>query len=196
MKSHKLYLSITHYGDPKQTIFRKVHTSFLGAISPISLRCEVKENKYRNYKPSLLEVYTLDLENNIIIPLSKDDMTPPTESQIDNIKGICEVLGKAYNEPETKVYASSWIAYHMTKYNEKIDEVLDKDKTPPTEKQISYIKGICEVLEIDYKEPKTKGEATVWLNHFVPFYKRKCEENELEWEANHSELMNNYGDWE
>ena len=38
-------------------------------------------------------------------------------------------------------------------------------------------------------------EATVWLNHFVPFYKRKCEENELEWEANHSELRNNYGDW-
>ena len=47
MKSHKLYLSITHYDDPKKTIFRKVHTSFLGAISPISLHCEVKENKYR-----------------------------------------------------------------------------------------------------------------------------------------------------
>ena len=26
----------------------------------------------------------------------------------------------------------------------------------PTEKQISYIKGICDVLEIEYKEPKTK----------------------------------------
>ncbi len=192
---NKLYLSITHYDDPKQTIFRKIHTSFLGASSPISLTCKIKENKYRKYKPILLEVFTLDLENNIIIPLSKDDMTPPTESQIDNIKGICNTLGKAYNEPETKVYASSWIAYYMTKYNNKINDILDKDKTPPTEKQISYIKGICEVLEIDYKEPKTKGEATVWLNHFVPFYKRKCEENELEWEANHSDLMDNYGDW-
>jgi len=31
MKGHKLYLSITHYDDlPKQTIFRKVQTSFLG----------------------------------------------------------------------------------------------------------------------------------------------------------------------
>lgn len=105
------------------------------------MTCEIKENKYRNYKPTLLEVFTLDLENNIIIPLSKDDMTPPTEKQISYIKGICEVLGKVYNEP------------------------------------------------------KTKGEATVWLNHFVPFYKRKCEENELEWEANHSEIMDNWGDW-
>ena len=87
-------------------------------------------------------------------------------------------LERINNEPKTKVEASSWIV-----------------NTPPTEKQISYIKGICEVLEIDYKEPKTKGEATVWLNHFVPFYNRKCEENELEWEANHSELMDNCGDW-
>lgn len=54
------------------------------------------------------------------------------------------------------------------------------DMTLPTEKQISYIKGICDVLEIEYKEPKTKDEATQWLNHFVPIYKRKCEENELE----------------
>lgn len=38
---NKLYLSITHYDDPKQTIIRKVHTSFLGASSPISLSCEV-----------------------------------------------------------------------------------------------------------------------------------------------------------
>ena len=119
MKSNKLYLSITYYDDPKQTIFRKVHTSFLGAVSPISLRCEVKENKYRNYRPTLLEVFTLDLENNIIVPLSKDDMTPPTESQINNIKEICATLGKAYNEPKTKVEASSWIAYYMTKYNNK-----------------------------------------------------------------------------
>ena len=41
-----------------------------------------------------------------------------------------------------------------------------KEKTPPTEKQISYIKVICETLDIDYKEPKTKAEArkqnTVW----------------------------------
>lgn len=144
---NKLYLSITHYNDPKQTIFRKVQTSFLGAISPISLTCKIKENTYRKYKPTLLEVFTLDLENNIIIPLSKDDMTPPTESQIDTIKEICEVLGKAYNEPETKVYASSWIAYYMAKYNEKIDASLDK--------------SICEVLGIDYKEPKTKDEAMV-----------------------------------
>jgi hypothetical protein len=140
MKSHKLYLSITYYDDPKQTIFRKVHTSFLGASSPISLQCKVKGNKYRNYKPILLEVFKLDLENNLIIPLSKDDMTPPTESQIDNIKGICNILGKMYNEPKTKAEASSWIAYHMIKYNKKIDEVLDKNKTPPTEKQINYIK--------------------------------------------------------
>lgn len=28
-----------------------------------------------------------------------------------------------------------------------------------------------------------------------PIYKRRCEENELEWEANHSDIMNNYGDW-
>lgn len=138
--NNKLYLSITHYDDPKQTIFRKVHTSFLGAVSPISLHCKVKKNNYRNYKPTLLEVFTLDLENNLIIPLSKDDMTPPTESQIDNIKGICEVLGKAYNEPKTKVYASSWIAYHMIKYNKKSDEALDKDKTQPTEKQLSLYK--------------------------------------------------------
>ena len=114
---NKLYLSITHYDDPKQTIFRKVHTSFLGATSPVSLRYEVRKNKFRYYKPTLLEVFTIDLENNLIIPLSKDEMTPPTESQIDNIKRICEVLGKAYNEPETKVEASSWIAYYVTKYN-------------------------------------------------------------------------------
>lgn len=104
--NNKLYLSITHYDNPKQTIFRKVHTSFLGAITPIC---------FKKYKPILLEVFTLDLENNIIIPFSKDDMTPPTKSQIDNIKGMCEALGKAYNEPKTKVYASSWIAYQMTK---------------------------------------------------------------------------------
>lgn len=142
MDSNKLYLSITHYNDPKQTIIRKTHTSFLGASSPISLTCKIKENKYINYKPTLLEVFTLDLENNIIIPLSKDDMIPPTESQIDNIKRICEVLGKAYNEPETRVYASSWIAYHITKYNEKIDDILDKEKAPPTEKQLAFIKSI------------------------------------------------------
>lgn len=144
---NKLYLSITHYDDPKQTIFRQVYTSFLRAVSPISLRCKVEKHKYRDYKPTLLEVFTLDLENNLIIPLSKDDMTPPTESQIENIKGICEVLGRVYNEPETKVYASSWIAYYMTKYNEKINETLDKEKKIlPTENQISYIKGICELL--------------------------------------------------
>lgn len=128
MDNNKLYLSITHYNDPKQTIFRKVYTSFLGAISPISLRCEVKKHKYRNYKPTLIEVFSLDLENNIITPLSKDDMTPPTKSQINNIKEICSILGKAYNEPKTKVYASSWIAYYITKYNEKINETLDNEK--------------------------------------------------------------------
>lgn len=120
--SNKLYLSITHYDDPKQTIIRKVHTSFLGASRPISLSCETKENNHRKYKPVLLEVFTLDLENNIIIPLSKDDMTPPTESQIDNIKRICEILGKAYNEPETKVYASSWIAYYETVHREACEK--------------------------------------------------------------------------
>ena len=69
------------------------------------------------------------------------------------------------------------------------------DMTLPTEKQISYIKGICEVLEIDYKEPKTKDEASLLLNKLIPIYKRRCEENELEWEANHSDIINNYGDW-
>lgn len=71
----------------------------------------------------------------------------------------------------------------------------EKEKIQPTEKQLAFIKWICEFLEMDYKAPKTKGEAMWWLNHFVPFYNRKCEENELEWEANHSEVMNNYGDW-
>ena len=56
--NNNLYLSITYYDDPKQTIFRKVHTSFLGAINPISLTCEMKKNKYRKYKPILLEVFT------------------------------------------------------------------------------------------------------------------------------------------
>lgn len=66
----------------------------------------------------------------------------------------------------------------------------------PTEKQLSYIRGICEVLEIAYREPKTKGEATVWLDHFVPIYRRKCEEDEIEWEATHSDLVNNCGCWD
>ena len=65
----------------------------------------------------------------------------------------------------------------------------------PTEKQLNYIKEICEALGMDYKAPKTKNEASVWLGHFVPIYKRKCEDGELEWEANHSDLVNNYGDW-
>jgi hypothetical protein len=195
MDSNKLYLSITHYNDPKQTIFRKVHTSRYGASVPISLRCKVKEYKYITYKPVLVEVFELDMQNNVIIPISKDDMTQPTEMQIDTIKGMCEALNKVYNEPETSVVASAWIVDNMEKYNKKCDDALDKNKTSPTEKQLSYIKGICEVLEIEYKEPKTKGEATVWLNHFVPFYKRKCEEDELEWDANHSDLMDNYGDW-
>lgn len=68
--------------------------------------------------------------------------------------------------------------------------------TPPTEKQLSYIKGICEVLEIAYKEPKTKVEASAWLNYYAPIYHKKREEQELEWEANHSEIMDNWGDWE
>ena len=83
----------------------------------------------------------------------------------------------------------------MTKYNGKIDEALNKGKTPPTEKQLSYIKGICEVLEINYSTPQTKGEAMVWLNHYVPIYNRKCEEKELEWEATYSDIMDNWGDW-
>lgn len=38
-------------------------------------------------------------------------------------------------------------------------------------------------------------EPTKWLNYYVPKYRKKCEEQELEWEANHSEVMNNWGDW-
>lgn len=65
----------------------------------------------------------------------------------------------------------------------------------PTEKQISFIKGICETLDIEYKEPKTKAEASAWLKQYIPKYNQVCEQNELEWEANHSELVNNYGCW-
>lgn len=142
MDSNKLYLSITHYNDPKQTIIRKVHTSRYGASVPISLRCKVKEYKYITYKPVLVEVFELDMQNNIIIPTSKDDMTPPTD------------------------------------------------------KQLSFIKGICETLDRPYNDPKTKVEASAWLNYYVPIYRKKCDEQELEWEANHSELMDNWGDWQ
>lgn len=85
--------------------------------------------------------------------------------------------------------------YPYITYYGDTKQIYKCDMTSPTEKQISYIKGICDVLEIDYKELKTKDEATAWLSHFVPLYKRKCEENELEWEANHSDIMSNYGDW-
>lgn len=66
---------------------------------------------------------------------------------------------------------------------------------PPTKKQLSFIKGICEALECPYNKPKTKAEATAWLKHYVPIYDKKCEENASEWEANHSDLMDNCGDW-
>lgn len=64
-----------------------------------------------------------------------------------------------------------------------------------TERQKAFIKGICETLDIDYKEPKTKAEASAWLKQYIPKYHKVCEQNELEREANPSELMNNYGDW-
>lgn len=190
-----LYLSISYYNTPRDTVIsRNVYGHILSAYKAVTLKSEVKEYKYEYYHPVLIEVYKIDLNELKIEKLSEDNMTPPTETQIDTIKGMCSILGKSYNEPETTVIASAWIDFYMDKYHKKCDETLDKNKIPPTEKQLNFIKGICEFLEIDYKEPKTKGEATVWLNHFVPFYKRKCEENELEWEANHSELMNNYGD--
>lgn len=85
--------------------------------------------------------------------------------------------------------------YPYITYYGDTKQISKYDMTPPTEKQISYIKGICEVLEIDYNEPKTKDEASLLLNKLIPIYKRRCEENELEWEANHSDIMNNYGDW-
>ena len=197
MKNYRvLYLSISHYNTPKEpTIARRIHINPVHASTPVSLRHEVKEHKFKNYKPILVEVYKIDLNELKIEKMSEDNMIQPTENQIDTIKGMCNILGKSYNDPKTKNEASAWINYNMYKYHKKCDDALDKNKTPPTEKQISYIKGICEVLEIEYKEPKTKGEAIVWLNHFVPFYKRKCEENELDWEANHSDLMDNYGDW-
>ena len=196
MKNYRiLYLSVSHYNTPKEpTIERRIHINPVHASTPVSLRYEVKEHKFKNYKPILVEVYKIDLNELKIEKMSEDNMIQPTETQIDTIKGMCNILGKSYNDPKTKNEASAWINYNMEKKKKKCDDALDKNKTPPTEKQISYIKGICEVLEIEYKEPKTKGEAIVWLNHFVPFYKRKCEENEIEWEANNSELVSDWGD--
>ena len=81
---------------------------------------------------------------------------------------------------------------------------------PPVKWELHYLdnhtKKYCILAGLEDTEAKAikvlweqinnhKGEAIVWLNHFVPFYKRKCEENELDWEANHSDLMDNYGDW-
>lgn len=85
---------------------------------------------------------------------------------------------------------NSYLEYKLVDFiNSKFDMALQ------TEKQINYIKGICDVLEIEYREPKTKIESSLLLNKLIPIYKRRCEEDELEWEANHSDIMNNYGDW-
>jgi hypothetical protein len=144
MKDHRiLYLSISHYNTPKDpTISRKVHYHPVSASTPVSLRYEIKEHKYVDYKPVLLEVFKINLNTLTITEVSKDTMTPPTD------------------------------------------------------KQLSFIKGICETLDRPYNEPKTKVEASAWLNYYVPIYRKKCEEQELEWEANHSEIMDNWGDWQ
>ena len=65
----------------------------------------------------------------------------------------------------------------------------------PTTKQLEYIQGICEYLEIKQPNITTKESATRWLQHHVPIYKKQQELDSLYWEANHSELCDNYGDW-
>lgn len=48
-----------------------------------------------------------------------------------------------------------------------------------TENQKDFIKGICETLDIDYKEPKTKAEASAWLKQYIPKCNKVCEQNEF-----------------
>lgn len=66
---------------------------------------------------------------------------------------------------------------------------------PPSIKQLNYIHSICEYLEIDIPKFKSKEEATMWLQFHVPIYKKQLELDSLYWEANHSEICENYGDW-
>ena len=42
----------------------------------------------------------------------------------------------------------------------------------PTKKQIDYIEGICEELEIPNPDCKTKDEACVWISEHVDAYHR------------------------
>lgn len=121
MNSQALYLSITHYNDPKKTVFRKVHTSILSATTPLSLHCEIKENKYKDFNPIQHEVFVLDLFNNTITPLVKDLLEPPTDKQVEYMKIICEYLGKSFNLPKSKEQAKVWLEHYVPIYKNELN---------------------------------------------------------------------------
>ena len=64
-----------------------------------------------------------------------------------------------------------------------------------SEKQLRYIQSICEFLDIPEPEIDSKREASFWLKTHIPLYHDRLEMDSYEWEANHSDLVNNYGDW-
>ena len=77
---------------------------------------------------------------------------------------------------------------HLTR--EKVEGV------PMTMPQAQYIQVICETLGVDFPGIMTKQDATEWLKVHVPRYKERIAEEEIEWEANNSEICDSYGDYQ
>lgn len=63
----------------------------------------------------------------------------------------------------------------------------------PTEKQLKYIKVISENLGINFTGT-TKEDARQWLSVNVPKHNRYIQSMQDEYEANNSDLFNNWGD--
>lgn len=62
-------------------------------------------------------------------------------------------------------------------------------------KQLRYIQVICSVLDIPEPEIDSKRDASLWLTTHIPLYHDRLEMDSYEWEANHSDILDNYGDW-
>ena len=65
----------------------------------------------------------------------------------------------------------------------------------PTRKQMRYIQSIANELGIEFTGT-TKQEAIEWLSENIPKHKEYIAMCSLEYEANMSDIENNYGDWE
>ena len=125
--ANPLWLSIATYDDPKHHVIRRIFVNKINACTPRGLR---DSEKRKDYRPIKNEVYELDFHMGDLKFVYEDDMTPPSEEQIQRISVLTHELNKSEQCLMTMKQADALIS----QYEELLEQrKLESQQEPETE---------------------------------------------------------------